>query len=241
MRKVLRRCAVTFATTISCYAGMPLVAATTAPADTSRQPRLDDLQDGLMLALGDSFEYVGGNVVAEVECDPFRKQDFWFAKVKVNRAGEYAMSYDVQISPVPASSAGDAIIPLSRDGRERVQFIFPIYVAPRGTRRFLNQQGRAWPPANQGDTVVIPILVGPHIRNPTFARHDPKYFTALWLLQSGHYPGAPATRPAAEEPHIRNDAVVWADVVSSSFNWGPLSEFDSGTIGCSYEATLQFK
>jgi hypothetical protein len=156
---------------------------------------VESIRVGLMSALGDSFEYLGG------ENGKINQNRFWFAKVRPGKAGEYAVSYTV----------GSDSLPDDQQPRYKIR----IKIGERHTQRVLlsDLSDMEWPLANVGDTVVIPILLDPHRSGQTFvkanAKEDLAYFKNPYRSRDF------LMKQVSAEPVVRNDASDWVELLAS--------------------------
>ncbi|MBN9518443.1 hypothetical protein J0H58_07980 [bacterium] len=139
------------------FVALLLFATPAAAAERVPAPRLLPDESGfpaaLKAALGDHFEYLGGEpgstrgVVANENA-----RRFWFARVRAKRSGVYTLSYTVH--PTPPLRVLDTRRP------EKVDYVFHIVIAEPGTRRIFHphEPGRtSYPTATVGDTLVVPV------------------------------------------------------------------------------------
>lgn len=192
-----------------------------APADASEKPvAVDELQKGLMAALGDSFEYVGGELgrARDASTGSGHAERFWFAKVRPKKAGEFAFTYCASFD-IPADAKKKIEVP------DRAEYTMPMKVGERGAPRILrpgNEGGTIYPSVNVGDTLIVPIHVDRPLTGHTFAacdKEDPAvkaYFSvANENIHERYMKLAATTRPV-----VRTEA---ADQLQLLASWGSTS------------------
>lgn len=184
------------------------------PQGTAENPAVaNELRDGLMAALGNSFEYVGGEFGSAVaNVNNRREERFWFARVRPMAAGEFAVSYTVKFEfpnnfRVPAT--------------ESRMYVFPIKIGQRGMPRYVETGrwgGSAYPHANVGDWLVIPIHLDRNGVGHTFTtpvaedRMLKAYFHVMSAWEREQY-----VKPAPDKPLVSNQAADWLTLHSG---WG---------------------
>ena len=133
----------------------PLMGSAVGAKDGIEKPiPVDELQKGLMAALGDSFEFLGGEEGQAKERGAAVR--FWFAKVRPKTAGEFAISYSTQFDFPPK----ELLFP---PGPERGEYLIPFTVGECGAPRVILPRawgGSCYPAVNVGDAVIIPIHIG---------------------------------------------------------------------------------
>ncbi|MBX9585308.1 MAG: hypothetical protein K2X87_33800 [Gemmataceae bacterium] len=147
-------------------AGPPAVAPPPRPA-----PKVADLKAGLTAALGSDFEYLGGELGrCKTSIGTWAAERFWYAKVRPTRAGRYAIGYETGFDflfPPGDPRAGGWLRPT------RAVYVLPIAVGKEGEPRMVGRGGAAYPHANVGDTLLIPVHVDWHRVGHTFRAIDP--------------------------------------------------------------------
>ena len=159
------RAAVT-AAAVCASVGRPTAGADPTSRLTSPDP-FASLRDGLMTALGPSFEFVGGNVGRfDVTVDGWPTERVWLAAVRATAAGDFAVAYRVR----ERGTLGAGTRPVDRTATHRIAF----RVAPRGTPRLALPDGGYYggtsPLADVDDVLVLPVLIGEHLSGHAFAR-----------------------------------------------------------------------
>ncbi len=131
----------------------------------------DELRNGLMAALGDSFQFVSGEFgQSNTPISPAwgDRTSFWFAKVQPKAAGNYIVSYTTDAPPLPEGVK-------DRGRPKNITYRFPFTIGERGTPRALlpdGYYGPAQPIVNVGDALIVPVYVS--IKPSSFARVDPR-------------------------------------------------------------------
>jgi hypothetical protein len=120
-----------------------LAVSATDPAGRVEKPvAVEELKKGLMSALGDSFEYLGGEVGrTDARAGGWGAERFWFARVRPKRAGEFALSYTITFD-FPAGAGGFGPLP------DKAEYILPIKVGNRHAPRLIH------PPGSWGSSTV---------------------------------------------------------------------------------------
>jgi hypothetical protein len=175
---------------------------------------LVELQKGLMSALGDSFEYIGGDVGRiETRVGSWEGEWFWFARVRAKEAGRFAFSYAVNLD-MPAPS-----IRICLTNGDKAVYTVEFEIGERGGRREISPGaygGSAWPVANVGDTVVIPVHIDRYRVGHTFAKLDPTDSKlAVFFDVAGQRGPEAYGKRGATQPVIRNDVPDWLSLLDS--------------------------
>ena len=90
---------------------------------------VEELKKGLMGALGDSFEYLGGEVGrTKGHMGSWSAERFWFTKVRAKTAGEFAVSYSIEFE-----FSDD--VKKNWQPPERAVYTIPIKIGDRGAPR----------------------------------------------------------------------------------------------------------
>lgn len=151
-------------------AGPPAVAPMPRPA-----PNVAELEKGLRAALGPDFEFLGGELGrTKAAIGSAHAERFWYAKVRPTKAGKYALGYEVGFDFLFAPDDPR----LKQWNRpERGVYIVPIAVGEKGAPRqiTLGSGGPAYPHANVGDSLVIPVHVDRQQVNHRFRSLDEKH------------------------------------------------------------------
>lgn len=175
------------------------------PADQVTNPiPVDDLEKGLMTALGDAFEFVGGELgLTRGEVGAWGADRFWFAKVRAKTAGDFAVSYTITLN----FPANPNFPPLP----EKAMYLIPIKIGERDAARVIQHSWQgdwSWPHANVGDTLIIPIHVDRFRIGHTFERRDSKDRDVdSYFLTGGRWvQHDKLMKMAAEKPAVVNDA-----------------------------------
>ena len=149
-------------------AGPPAVAPPPRPA-----PRVAELEAGLTAALGPDFDYLGGELGrTKASIGSWAAERFWYAKVRPTKAGQFAVAYEVGFDflfPPDDPRAGLWQWPT------RAVYLVPIAVGEKGRPRQITHGsgGQAYPHANVGDTLLIPVHIDWQRVGHTFRRVDP--------------------------------------------------------------------
>lgn len=188
------------------------------PADSGEKPvAVDELKKGLLAALGDSFEYLGGEVGRidqGTRIGSTKAERFWFAKVRPKRAGEFAFTYTARFD-YPAN------VKKKIEWPERAEYTMPIRIGERGASRVIRPDffsGSTSPHANVGDTLIIPIHVDRYLTGHTFATpdKDDSSVKAFFSVANENTHERHMERAAAK-PVVRNEA---ADRLQLMASWG---------------------
>jgi hypothetical protein len=147
-------------------------AAEVAPYPQTPVP-VDELKKGLVKALGDDFEFLGGEVGrTQTSVGSRAAERFWFAKVRPKKAGQYAISYVTAFDfELTAAQKANWRWP------DRATTLIPIAVGEKGAPRLVNPGGyggSAYPHANVGDTLIIPVHVDRYRTGHSFSVPDAK-------------------------------------------------------------------
>jgi hypothetical protein len=135
----------------------PLAAADPAP-EPKRVPDVSAFPQALAAALGDHFEYLGGEpgrVRARVGSAAAER--FWYAKVKAKAHGRYVLTYSIRFG-WPERVTASWRMPTE------AEYTFRIAVGAADAVRVFEAGGyggSAYPHANVGDTLLIPIHADP--------------------------------------------------------------------------------
>lgn len=175
------------------------------------------VEEGLLAALGDSFEYLGGEVGRidqGTRIGSTKAERFWFAKVRPKRAGEFAFTYTARFD-YPAN------VKKKIEWPERAEYTMPIRIGERGASRVIRPDffsGSTSPHANVGDTLIIPIHVDRYLTGHTFATpdKDDSSVKAFFSVANENTHERHMERAAAK-PVVRNEA---ADRLQLMASWG---------------------
>lgn len=177
---------------------------------------MSDLEKGLMAALGDSFEFVGGEL-GYVESG-FRIQgQLWFARVRPKKSGNYAIMYSVRFD-YPEELQNIMKGPLRvKEG----EYILPFRIGERGTPRIVGGEGVPAPIANVGDTLIIPIHVDHFRTGHVFsAPGNEKSEVRASFSISDENRHEQILKRVTDKPVVRNDANEQVKLLAS---WGQSS------------------
>lgn len=199
---------------------------------------VETFRKDLMSALGDSFEYLGGEVGRTTgQSGYWGAQRFWFAKVRAKKAGKFAVSYTIDFD-FPPDDKWSNLRP------EKAIYVIPIKIGDRHAPRVVQPGtfgGSAWPHANVGDALVIPINVDSYRTGHTFARvaaDDRRVVSFLSVV--GERQHERHLKQASKEPVVRNDAADWVDLLAS-WHRGMVSRLSSGPYHHDFTAYLEFR
>jgi hypothetical protein len=190
-------------------------AAWSGPPDAAENPvAADELRDGLMAALGKEFEYLSGEFGrAKANAGRTGAERFWFARVRPRAAGEFALCCAVRFnfSDNPRKPAPD-----------RRVYLLPIKIGQRSMPRVVwpgSWGGSAYPHANVGDSLVIPIHLDPSWVGHTFTTPtgEDRRVQAFFHVANGSFEHERYMKPAAAMPLVRNQATDWLDLLAG---WG---------------------
>jgi hypothetical protein len=192
------------------------------PADAGEQPvAVNELTKGLMAALGDSFEFLGGEVGRTETSIPSRAAGrFWFARVRPRKSGEFAITYTVRFNS-PSNLSKETQLP------DRAEYLVPIKVGERGAPRVVHagqSGGSTYPPANVGDTLLIPIHVDRYRIGHTFATPDKEDSGAKGFFN--RYTHEEYMKLAAARPVVHNETAGRLQLLAS---WGTSLSDRAGT------------
>src|SRR4051794_12206842 len=134
-----------------------LLAAPAAAAEPAPAPRPLPDESGfpaaLTAALGDHFEYLGGEPgTSRGDVGEPAPRRFWFARIRAKRHGLYTLRYTARLNPPVTDGTGQIA--------ETAEYKFHIVVAKTGTKRVFQPQlfrGLTYPNATAGDTLILPI------------------------------------------------------------------------------------
>jgi hypothetical protein len=228
-----------FGAVIAVAISLPVGAGASA-ADKADEPvGTDALKTGLMAALGDSFEYVGGEVGrAGQRSVDFPGVRFWFAKVRLKAAGDFAVMHTSEFDVANAAN-------MTRPLRKVQQYIIQIKVGERGGPRLIipgAYGGSAWPHANVGDVIIIPVPFDRRWKGHTFAVLDEKdrRVKSFFSVVDRGRRHETIMKQAAEKAVVRNDGGDWLDLLAS---WGDSlpNHVMGGPTRHDLSAYLQFK
>lgn len=173
---------------------------------------VDVLRNGLISALGDSFEYLDGEVGrTDAMVGTSKAKRFWFAKVRAKKTGEFAFSYTISFDFAGRKTWRTP---------DKAVYVIPIKIGDLGTPRVLQPGawgGSAWPHANVGDTLVIPIHIDRYRIGHTFAKVDRKQspVAAFFSTLDEERQHKRYMKLAAARPVVRSDAGDWVDLLAS--------------------------
>jgi hypothetical protein len=187
---------------------------TAGPAGKAGKPVVvEDLKRGLMTALGPAFEYLGGEVGnAKARVGALGAERFFFATVRARTPGEFALAYTVAFD-LPAAAGNAPPRP------DKGVYVIPLKIGERDHPRVLRPKGwggSAYPHANVGDTLLIPIRVDRFCTGHTFARLDPrgKEATAFFSVAAATQHER-LLKLAAAKPVVVNEAAEQLDLLGS--------------------------
>jgi hypothetical protein len=184
---------------------------------------VETLRHGLMEVLGDSFEYLGSEIrTAELEPGSSSENLFWFARVRAKAAGNFAFSYSFRFDYRPSSLPDNSMLTrlvarraMELGTQDKVCTV-PISIGPREGTRFISGGGvgPAWPLANVGDTIVIPIEIGPdridfRFSKVDISRSNLQYYFADWAELGARWNKI----PPEDRVNIRNDGSEWVRIL----------------------------
>ena len=140
-----------------------------ASGQVMKVEQVEKLKTGLMECLGESFEYVGGEIGrTNAKVGGKTTQIFWFAKVRPTVKGEYAFRYTVRFRGFDGK--------LEASYPDKEEYVFAFEVGERGQSRVISLHrfsgARASPNAIVGDTLLIPINVDNFRVDHTFSSLD---------------------------------------------------------------------
>ncbi|MBX9627174.1 MAG: hypothetical protein K2X82_25450, partial [Gemmataceae bacterium] len=191
----------------------PAVAPPPRPA-----PDVAALKAGLVAALGPDFEYLGGELGrAKASIGTWAAERFWYARVRPTKAGHYAVGYEVGFD---FGFAPDDPRRKQWNWPERGVYIVPIAVGAKGEPRQITHGsgGVAYPHANVGDTLLIPVHVDWQRVNHTFRRLDGRHpQVAAFFSVYGEPVHDKYIKDAANPSPVTNRA---ADKVKQLAGWG---------------------
>jgi hypothetical protein len=199
---------------------------------------VDELKKGLVKALGDDFEFLDGEVGrTRTSVGSMAAERFWFAKVRPKKAGQYAISYVTAFDfELTAAQKANWRWP------DRATTLIPIAVGEKGAPRLVHPGGyggSAYPHANVGDTLIIPIHVDRYRTGHSFSVPEPKhpqvkaFFSVVGEPLHDKY-----LKMSAEKPVVKNDTGERVKLLSS---WGSSFANRSGSATShSLSAYLEF-
>lgn len=188
------------------FVALLLLAAPVTAAERIPAPRPLPDESGfpaaLKAALGDHFEYLGGEpgFTRGVFSDPPPRR-FWFAKLRAKRPGLYTLRYTVRLDPPHLDKSSGAA--------KTAEYKHYFVVAKAGTKRVFQPQlvsGQTYPDATVGDTLILPVHTDPGRREHRFKRvvreplddpgfHNRRDFDDWEFRTIGEYPPARVTVP----------------------------------------------
>ena len=189
-------------------------AAADRPEKSDASVPVETLRKGLMSALGDSFEYLGGEVGrTDGKAGSWKAGRFWFAKVRAKKPGEFAVSYTIDFDFPPHKRWGNRT-------PDKAIYAIPIKIGDRHAPRVVHPWtfgASAWPHANVGDTLVIPIHVDRYRTGHRFARvaADDRLVASFFKVVGGARQHQWYLKRASKEPVVRNGAADWVDLLVS--------------------------
>ncbi len=108
-----------------------------APDKATAPVPVEELRKGLTSALGDSFEYLGGEIGwTKARIGSWGAERFWFARVRARKPGEFALSYSIRFE-FPADTRQNWLKP------DRAVYTIPIKIGDRGAARVV-LPGSTW-------------------------------------------------------------------------------------------------
>jgi hypothetical protein len=179
----------------------PPVARAAGPGEAAAAVPEEQFKRGVMSCLGDSFEFLGGEVGrTKGTVGSWSAERFWFAKVRALKAGEFAVSYTLKFD-FPEDAKRVVQPP------ERAAYVVPVKVGERGARRFVRLRfpGSVLPHANVGDILLIPIHVDRFRTGHAFVAPDLRGLESRFDIVKTPF-GIVDTQPADAKPAARNDA-----------------------------------
>jgi hypothetical protein len=193
---------------LSAFAQVP-----TAPMPHTPVP-VDEFKKGLTAALGDNFEYLGGEAGWTTSAAGTRRAErFWYARVKAKTAGEFAVSYTVEFH-------FPGMVKTKRQPPDRAVYTFPIRIGEKGAPRVVSgpgsHGGSAYPHANVGDTLLIPVHVDWYVTGHAFAApaKDEPHVKAFFSV-AGDAKHETYLKLAAPKPVVTNDTGGRLDLLAS--------------------------
>jgi hypothetical protein len=211
----------------------PRVATAAGPGEAAAAVPEEQFKRGVMSCLGDSFEFLGGEVGrTKGRVGGWSAERFWFAKVRALKAGEFAVSYTLRFD-FPEDAKRNVQLP------ERAAYVIPIKVGERGARRvvMLGYPGSVLPHADVGDTLLIPIHVDRFRTGHAFVVPDMKRLESRFAIIKTPS-GIPDTQPADAKPAARNDAPELLKMMASRA--GSARGHSATVIYHSVNAVLEF-
>ncbi|HEX4612579.1 MAG TPA: hypothetical protein VH092_30575 [Urbifossiella sp.] len=180
----------------------PLAAADPAP-EPKRVPDTAAFPAGLTAALGEHFEYLGGELgTTRGRVGTTAGERFWFAKVKAKAPGRYLFAYTVRFEyPVRVTANWRT--------QTEAEYAFRIAVGEAGAVRVFHPGGHggaAFPHLNTGDTLLIPVHADPYRVDHRFTPvrkvpDDDPAFRVIGERTDEHY-----RKNAADPPVVRSAA-----------------------------------
>ena len=202
-----------------------VVAAPPALAPMPRPaPNVADLEKGLRAALGPDFEFLGGELGrTTASIGSAAAERFWYAKVRPTKAGRFALEYEVGFDFLFAPDDPRAGM---WQWPDRGVYIVPIAVGEKGQPRQVGA-GTAYPHANVGDALVIPVHVDWQRVNHRFRSLDEKHpQVGAFFRVYGEPVRDQYLKEAANPSPVANKA---ADKVKLLAGWGSSSGNRPGT------------
>jgi len=136
----------------------PLAAADPAP-EPKRVPDAAAFPAAVRAALGEHFDDLGGEPVrTSTSVGSAHAERFWVARVKARTPGRYVFTYSIRFA-YPERVTKQWRVPTD------AEYTFRIAVGKAGERRVFHPGGyggSAFPHANAGDTLLIPIHADPY-------------------------------------------------------------------------------
>ena len=227
--------------TISIGISVCLLARRVANADEKGEPpvQVEELRKRLTAAIGGSFEYLGGELGRTKAVGGVLGERFWFAKVRPKNAGEFAIEYAVNFIFPDGPNAE-----LARRLHDHAVYIFPFKIGERGALRVVIANstwgGSAYPHANVGDTLILPVNVDRCVKDHAFTLRDvtdrPE---ASFFKVAGYRRHEDNMKRNSAKPVVRNDA---ADMLELLASWGDSTVNRSLTrLSNGLTAYLEFK
>ena len=179
-----------------------------------KDPQISALEKGLRGVLGNSFEYLDGQVGwTKAHIGSAAAERFWFARVRAKSAGEFTVRYEIKFNYSDEYRKSWPNVP------ERARYSIPIKIGARGAPRVFRPGrfgGSSWPHANVGDTLIIPIHIdrfrtGHVFIAPEKGKQPSKsFFSVMNRLDPEKH-----RNDRAKKPKIRNDAAEVLDILTS--------------------------
>jgi hypothetical protein len=189
----------------------PVVAADPAP-EPKRVPDTAAFPKAFAAALGDHFEYLGGEPARiHASMGTAAAERFWVAKVRAKTPGRYVFTYSVR-HHYPAR------VTANWRTSDKAEYTFRIAVGEPGAVRVFHPGGyggSAFPHANAGDTLLVPVHADPfhvdhHFEPIRKVANDDPVFSVIGERTDERY-----LKDAANPPVVKNAAADRAKLLAS--------------------------